>query len=545
MFDTENANLITDVEDIVVTFRITNLAEATTNQELSDKALGAFFALEGTSIPEDTRALAEHVATQDSITNGATEEASLVTYASVAMSSYTPILPEMTGYENTEELSISFTLESFEALTKEGVNYQLFIEPYVAETTTDGLVKLPIVQTTTSTATVSTLSAVALADDATVLETIALDAISDADRAIAKCVAIPRNYTAMANGTVQDTQTFAVTGALANMPLLQAVRLPETITEISEIAFAHNTSLKQIEIPSTVTKIGFASFGFSGLTSITIPANVETVEVFALAFCTSLKSVDFEEGSKLTNLGTAPAAYASAGYVGNVFNSSAVETIDLSNCTSLTEITANTFFNATSLKKLVLSDALTSFDSSLLSGLTALEYNQSNGFKGLGSKNNPYLVLIEGTDNTITSLEVPEGTKFIFENAFYEFESLAGVKIPATVLSIGGGAFAYTAIRQVWLPSTTTLNYYEDGDYIGVFYGCCEHTKADYNNKIYATNVYNLITVYTDASESPTIWHNWSKNVGIESFDEQAVTPFNSILNTTYEQYLAATGNAL
>lgn len=61
-------------------------------------------------------------------------------------------------------------------------------------------------------------------------------------------------------------------GAFANCSGLTHISLPNNIQTIERITFAHCKSLKEIEIPKSVTKIGYGAFvGCTGLESITIP----------------------------------------------------------------------------------------------------------------------------------------------------------------------------------------------------------------------------------------------------------------------------------
>ena len=72
------------------------------------------------------------------------------------------------------------------------------------------------------------------------------------------------------------------------------------LTFIGITTFYQCTALKMIILPTTVTHIGFAAFQQSGLTSITIPDSVTSINSFAFAFCPDLEDVYFEGTSKLS-----------------------------------------------------------------------------------------------------------------------------------------------------------------------------------------------------------------------------------------------------
>lgn len=78
---------------------------------------------------------------------------------------------------------------------------------------------------------------------------------------------------------------------------LSSIILPNSITEIGELAFGECTSLTSITIPNGVTEIGQGAFGYcTSLTSITIPNNVTEIEKGTFVFCTSLTSITIPNG---------------------------------------------------------------------------------------------------------------------------------------------------------------------------------------------------------------------------------------------------------
>lgn len=84
---------------------------------------------------------------------------------------------------------------------------------------------------------------------------------------------------------------------------LESVSLPEGITAIPNYMFYQCEALKTVEIPSTVRTIGKYAFEYAGLTSLTIPTSVTTIEIQALDGLKSLKTLIFEEGPSLLTVG--------------------------------------------------------------------------------------------------------------------------------------------------------------------------------------------------------------------------------------------------
>lgn len=80
--------------------------------------------------------------------------------------------------------------------------------------------------------------------------------------------------------------------------------IPDTVTIIGAYQFNRFSGLKSAHIPNSVKSLEDYSFAHCmGLEKVFISANVETFGKAVFYGCQSLKSVEFEEGSKLTDLG--------------------------------------------------------------------------------------------------------------------------------------------------------------------------------------------------------------------------------------------------
>ena len=194
--------------------------------------------------------------------------------------------------------------------------------------------------------------------------------------------------------------------------------IPSGVTTIDAYAFYNCTSLTSIVIPASVTSIGEGAFMYcSSLTSITIPASVTTIGSWAFKGCTSLTSITIPEG--VTTIGS----YAFEG------------------CSGLTSI--------------VIPDSVTTIGWYAFKGCTSLTYNVYDNGKYLGNESNPYLVLGEATSTSITSCEINENCKVICGYAFYNCASLTSITIPASVTSIGEGAFMFcSSLTDVYYEGT-------------------------------------------------------------------------------------------
>lgn len=77
-----------------------------------------------------------------------------------------------------------------------------------------------------------------------------------------------------------------------NCEVLQEVRLPESLTDICDSAFAGCTALKNINLPEGLRQIGDNAFLGCGLEQISIGRSVRRIGDFAFAHCQSLQSVE-------------------------------------------------------------------------------------------------------------------------------------------------------------------------------------------------------------------------------------------------------------
>ena len=87
-----------------------------------------------------------------------------------------------------------------------------------------------------------------------------------------------------------------------------------------------------------------------------------------------------------------------------------------------------------------------------------LTYNEySNGYY-LGSKINPYMVLVKQKDNNISDITINEECKFVYYNALRDCSNLTSVVIPSKVTKIYRGALRNCT-------SLTNLTVSEDNEY--------------------------------------------------------------------------------
>ena len=107
---------------------------------------------------------------------------------------------------------------------------------------------------------------------------------------------IPTSVTTMSNNyagsldgsavsklTFSDGTTTIPSYAACNASRLTTVVIPESVTSISVSAFENCSALQNIELPSALTFIGNSAFAGTGLTSLTLPDGLTTIQKYILS----------------------------------------------------------------------------------------------------------------------------------------------------------------------------------------------------------------------------------------------------------------------
>ena len=244
--------------------------------------------------------------------------------------------------------------------------------------------------------------------------------------------------------------------------------LPNTLITIGEEMF-YQSKLKTVVIPANATTIGNSAFEqCASLISIDIPANVETIGTAVFWGCSSLATVTFENGSQLKTIGGGSSYYGAFSYctaLTSIEIPASVETIEAAAFKGCSSLATVTFENGSQLKTIgggssyygAFSDctALTSIEIP-----ASVETIEASAFKGCSSlatvtfENGSQLKTIEGgypssgtfADCTaLTSIEIPASVETIEAAAFKGCSSLATVTFEkgSQLKTIGGGGSSY------------------------------------------------------------------------------------------------------
>ena len=261
--------------------------------------------------------------------------------------------------------------------------------------------------------------------------------------------------------------------------------LPNTLITIGEEMF-YQSKLKTVVIPANATTIGNSAFEqCASLISIDIPANVETIGTAVFWGCSSLTTVTFEKGSQLKTIGGGSSyygAFSDCTALTSIEIPASVETIGASAFKGCSKLATVTFEKESQLKTI----GGGSYSSGAFSDCTALtsieipasvETIEAAAFKGCSSlatvtfENGSQLKTIGGGSSyygafsyctALTSIEIPASVETIEASAFHHCSSLATVTFEngSQLKTIEGGypssgTFAdCTALTSIEIPAS-------------------------------------------------------------------------------------------
>ncbi|MFI3239719.1 MAG: leucine-rich repeat domain-containing protein [Bacteroidales bacterium] len=206
------------------------------------------------------------------------------------------------------------------------------------------------------------------------------------------------------------------------------------VTTIGEGAFYGFTNLTSISIPESVSSIGDYAFSYcSGLTSVIIPESVSSIKEYSFLYCTDLASVTIPES--VTSIG-----YSSFSYCTSLTSVSIPE--------SVTTLDNSAFYYCTSLESIDIPNSVTYIGTYIFYNCTSL--TSANIPESISSIERSAFHLC----SSLTSIIIPESVSSIGKTAFYGCTNLTSINIPYAVAEIGDWAFGscdnLTSVKVNW-----------------------------------------------------------------------------------------------
>lgn len=235
-------------------------------------------------------------------------------------------------------------------------------------------------------------------------------------------------------------------GVIDKDALVGDLIIPDTVTSISDYAFADCQGLTSVTIPNGVTSIGRCTFyDCLNLTHITIPDSVTEIEQLAFIGCSGLISITIPNG--VTSIGDR--AFEGCRRLTNIILPNSLTSIQsetFKDCKSLTNITipnkvtiisSAAFDNCVGLTQISIPSSVTKIDN--------LAFRTCSKLKQISIPNS---VTIIGNAafyrcTGLTNITLGTGVTTINNNAFMNCKNLTSIIIPNSVSKIKSGAFTY------------------------------------------------------------------------------------------------------
>ena len=315
--------------------------------------------------------------------------------------------------------------------------------------------------------------------------------------------------------------------------------VPYTVNTINASTFKNVKSLKKVvfaNAPEGKTAgeltFGASAFEASGLTEITLPARTKSLGNTIFKNCTSLVSVDFEDGYSYGSLPTAAFYGCSAltdirlpGEITSIgtqvfYNNAALETVTFGikksgEVNQLTRIGGYAFFGCSSLATLRTEQPVRDAETGEITGVTYVEKlpdsivqfgNSDNAATG----NGPFTKC-----TSLQSITIPDGVENINGSAFSGCTALETVNLPKSLKTIYSSAFSGCT-------SLKTVNFNKDTSGVTIqqkaFLDCSSLESFDFT-KVGSLSGHGNIFQNCTSLKSVTIGENVTKASGVNLFD--------------------------
>lgn len=231
--------------------------------------------------------------------------------------------------------------------------------------------------------------------------------------------------------------------------------IPRGVTALARESMRNALSIRTLEFPSSLTKIGDLAFAQSGLTTIRIPASVNTIGFGITMLCESLTSIEVDASS---------ASFASKNGMLIDLKQNSVITAATRGITALEipsgieKVSDYAFYGAPELVKVTMKDVRSIGYASFYLCPQLQEVNFSESLEEIGKQSfdNCKKLLSPkfpaslrkigeqafGFCNSIKEIRLNDGLTAIGPNAFYMCEGLESVTVPGSLTDMGFSIFS-------------------------------------------------------------------------------------------------------
>ena len=278
------------------------------------------------------------------------------------------------------------------------------------------------------------------------------------EKVIHQCTALEKLYLGSGAEPALKGSNAEAIFSIGSSAALREVEFAEGITEIGENTFMY-PSLENVILPSTLKVIQTRAFMNAGIRNIAFPDGIRSIEYYAFTG-SALTDISIRGDRCELKYAFVDCPYLRTARLGSGVirlmaafqNCHSLEAVELSE--GLQEVIYKAFENCSSLRELSLPDSIINFNPGNLKGCTSLETlsigRLLNSFSHVSNQSDARLYISENP--AVKKLIIREGITNI-PNVFPYFRQLETVVFPDSLVSIEGGTFANTSIRNLQLPA--------------------------------------------------------------------------------------------
>lgn len=323
-----------------------------------------------------------------------------------------------------------------------------------------------------------------------------------------------------------------------------SVSLPDTLETISDGAFAECTSLTSVSLPDSVSRIGDFAFQATQITSLTLPASLTTLSDKMLFGCEwlrellvspdnpSYQSVDGVVFTKdMTTLCLYPPARSGSSYrVPDQVKTIGIYAFYAANLQTVdlnqvSNLGLASFYKS-HLTSITIPDSVTEMGTSVFSSCGQLAYvTVGNGLTQIPTQGFQYC-------SSLVSITFGSGIREFGNNSFSYCNSLERIQIPEGVSVIPNGCFGQSAsLKEVVFPSTLKEIRYQ------AFMGCPSLTQVTFPDSLisigryafYNTGITSVVLPYASVAVGD---HAFPDTASVSIRPDTRVNPADELLKT-------------
>lgn len=246
------------------------------------------------------------------------------------------------------------------------------------------------------------------------------------------------------------SQTFAY------CPFNGELSIPEGVSYIGAYAFERCKNITSVNLPKSLDYIGEGAFDSSNIESIRIPKELRIWNGIAVG-CEKLTDVELDDG--ITSI--APDAFAEC---------KALESVNLPK--SVKKISDNVFYYCEALKNVSVAEG------GMIESIGKRAFSNCKMLSNVDFSNDAELDIASFRYTAVTSYTFKAKQKYIPADCFDECTLLEKVTIEDGIVSIGGGAFQKTKLKNIVIPdSVINISSF-------VFYNCTELETATISKNV-------------------------------------------------------------